>query len=152
MERYPHFFASDKAYVKPIEETYRVKKEESSSLYKWLALAGIPLLLLAGFLGYESGRSQDVAVANQPQTVKEQKFVRTEVPSDQMVISGIRNALAADKLVLPDLADIRITSSNGIVTVSGTVQNAQQHDEILKVVQHVSGVKQVNDFLEVKAA
>ena len=152
MERYPSFFASDKAYAKPIEETYRVKKEEPSSLFKWLALAGIPLLLLAGFLGYQSGRSNEAAIATQPQSVREQTVVKTEIPTDQMVISGIRNALAADKLVIPDLADIHITSSNGIVTVSGTVQTTQERDEILKVVQHVSGVRQVNDFLEVKAA
>lgn len=149
-DRFPHFFATDKTYVRPERPDYVVKKEPSG--LNWLALAGIPLLLALGFLAYQNSKPHDQTTTTSPQVVREDSSMRSMTPADQNLVSKINSALAADSLVAPDLSHISITASKGVVTINGTVPNAKERDEVLKVVQDVSGGSQINNFLEVRSS
>jgi len=152
MQRYPNFLSGDKTYVKPVrvEEPLSVRKEDSFSPLKWLLYAGLPLLIIGGLLGYQIGKVNEAAIMH-PGVVNESTLTRVVTPADQTLINGIRQALMGDRLVVSDLGNVQITSSNGVVTLSGTVQTAQHRDAIVNDVQHVAGVKQINNLLEVRS-
>lgn len=158
--RFPTFFASDgltsddRLALKNREfETVGVERKEKSSALKWLALAGIPILLALGFLAHENSvKTQDEVLLTKPNVVSEDKVVRQIDPADQKLVLAIRDAIAADKLAAPDLPNLSIMSSEGVVTISGRVPTLQDREEILKVVHDSAGVKQINDLIEVSAS
>ena len=157
--RFPNLIASDgltgdRLAVKHREfETAGVEREEKSSALKWLALAGIPILLALGFLAHENSiKMHDETLLTKPNVITEDKFVRQIDPADQKLVLAIRDAIAADKLAAPDLPNLSIMSSEGVVTISGQVPTVQDREEILKVVHDSAGVKQVNDLIEVRSS
>jgi osmotically-inducible protein OsmY len=103
-----------------------------------------------GFLGYENGKMHDQTVTK-PVNVS-QDMIKSDNPADVALVSGIRSALANDELVASDLPNIQIKASNGVVTLSGTVPATLDRDEIVQVVQHSNGVKQINDLIEVRTS
>lgn len=119
-----------------------------STLGKWLLGAGIPLLLLAGYLAYENSKSHDQVKTAPQATVRE--VVVTETPGDRLISLNIRKALLDNDQITTNLDNIRIVTSNNTVTVSGFVSSNQERDVILRIVKENSGSKTVNNQLQVK--
>jgi osmotically-inducible protein OsmY len=63
---------------------------------------------------------------------------------------AIRQALFSNSTLFNDLRNLRISSSNGIVTASGTVANAQERDRVISILNNISGVRQVNNQIEIR--
>lgn len=70
-----------------------------------------------------------------------------EVASDAMLASSIKTKLLAD----PDVAALKIDvdSSNGVVTLTGTVKTAAERDVALRIARDTEGVKSVVDRLKI---
>lgn len=155
LDRFPNFFTAEKLNARPLRSDIDlgVRREEKSSALKWLALAGIPLLLALGFLIHDNSKIRDDTIgARAVPKAGEEMVVKNVKPADQALSLAIRDALAADALVAPDLPNISIDASNGVVTISGTVPSVQDRDEVLKVVQESSGGQQINNLLEVRSS
>lgn len=135
-------FKQDKAFARTRDE----RRTDDSSLFKWLILAALPLLLLAGYLVHENVKtpSQDTVVSP-TQTATAQESSR-----DLQITQNIRSALVSSGTARPALTDIRIETTNGIVTVSGSVPTTQERESIFQIIQNIAGVRQINDQLEVK--
>ncbi len=142
------YSSQEKSYVNQAreDEFARSKKNDSSSLLKWLLLAGIPLVLLASYLAHENSKAAEDRFANQSATAPG----IIETPVDQSISRNIRNALLSNDMISNDAKNIRVETNNGIVTLSGTVASAQEKNAIFRVTQNISGVKQVNDQLIVR--
>ena len=68
---------------------------------------------------------------------------------DVEVTRRIRKALVADKALSTDAKKIEIITSNGKVTLRGTVGNAREQKSVLKKARKTAGVKSVTSELEV---
>jgi len=123
------------------------RQTSDNTLGKWLLGAGIPLLLLAGYLAYENSRTHD-EVRTAPKVVRE--VVVTETPGDRLISLNIRKALLDNDQITTNLDNIRIVTSNNAVTVSGVVASNAERDAILRIVKDNSGSKTVNNQLQVK--
>lgn len=134
-------YASDKPFMRKEE---RVAKDEGSSLFKWLLAIAIPLLLLSLYFGMTKAPEPTSATP----VVQEQ--VVTQTPADQTAAVSIRQALFANRALISDLQNFRISASDGVVTINGSVANAQERDSIGNFIQRINGVKQVNNQLEVR--
>src|SRR2546422_9007277 len=82
----------------------------------------------------------------------------TPTPSDQAenkqdleISANIRKALIADDSLSLNAHNIKIITSNGVVTLRGPVESLQEKAAIEAEVKHVSGVQSVNNMLEVQA-
>lgn len=73
---------------------------------------------------------------------------REESDSDRELTKTIRQALMSDDSISLDGKNIRITSTNGIVTLRGPVANSTEKLEIEKMARQTSGVVLVNNQLE----
>ncbi|HRD55564.1 MAG TPA: BON domain-containing protein [Parachlamydiaceae bacterium] len=127
-------------------------EEEGSSLGKWLLAAGIPFLFLLGYLGthYNTPAVHDNAYStNSNQTLYTTTPAAT-VDSDATLSQNIRKVLLANSQLLNDLRDLRIESSNGTVTLYGTVRTDEQKSLIDRLVERISGVKKIDNKIEVK--
>jgi hypothetical protein len=153
--KFPNFFSgmSERSYGKALRSEEPMRNAEpvsersdlGSNFLKWLLALGIPLAFI---LGYYAGEGMKPAVTT-PTNVNQERVV-TATPADQTMIQTINRALAQDPLITSDLSNLRIISSNGVVTVSGVVPSVQQQDEILKVIRNTSGVQQINNQLVVR--
>jgi uncharacterized protein YjbJ (UPF0337 family) len=137
-------FSTEKPYVRQEEKV--VRKDETSSLLKWLLALAIPLLLLGLYFGSTSRAPEGTTV---PGTVREDGTVIAGNPVDQRLVQTIRQTLLANSAEFPDLRNVRLSASNGVVTVSGSVASAQERDRVVNILQNVSGVRQINNQLEV---
>lgn len=127
-----------------IREERTLRREDTSSALKWLLGLGIPLLLLgAYFLG-----TRNPEVPTTPTTTQE-RMMTIENATDRNLTTGIRNALMQN-LNASDLQFVRITSNNGIVTLTGSVSSQQISNAIEARVQNFNGVRQVNNNLQVR--
>jgi uncharacterized protein YjbJ (UPF0337 family) len=131
------------------------KEEEGSSLGKWLVAAGIPFLFLLGYLGthYNTPAVRDDAYTPNSSTESTQTmYTRTPASSDidNTISQNVRKSLFANSGLLTDLKDVRIESSNGVVTVYGSVKTEDQKALINSLVERVSGVTQVNNKVDVR--
>lgn len=128
-----------------VREERIIRKEESSSnAWKWLLGIGIPLLLLASyFLGTRNPETTTRAPAN-----NQQQFL-VESPADRAISNNVRNALLS-QTTASDLSNLRITTENGIVTLSGSVSSADARDSIVSTAQNLPGVRQVVNNLQVR--
>lgn len=119
-------------------------EEESGSAFKWLAAICIPLLLL-GLLFFNIATPPQPA---NPAAVQEQTVKQT--PGDVVIMTSLRNALTAKKIPNFDVQNVQITSREGIVTLSGSVPNAEVRDSVVNTSQNFTGVKRVIDNLQIK--
>lgn len=138
------FSNSDKPYMRQSDKP--IRREEESSALKWLLALALPLLLLALYLG--TARTPETAPITT--SAYEQATVNAETPADQPIAQAIRQAFASNSAQFQNLSNINFISSNGVVTVSGTVANAQEQDRILNIVNNISGVRRVNNQLEIR--
>lgn len=138
------FTNTDKPYMRQSDRP--VRKEEESSALKWLLALALPLLLLALYLG--TARSPETTTPSTPSGYE--TFVRADTPADQPIAQAIRQAIASNQGQFQNLNNINFTANNGIVTVSGTVASAQEQDRILNIINNISGVRRVNNQLEIR--
>lgn len=150
LEREPKTFAHDKPFVRARDEDLmRAKKSDASSFLTWLLALGIPLLLLASFLMYENSKTPTTFTTNPP-TARDERVISV-TPADRALVDNIRQAFArSGGTVTVDFDNISIQSSNGVVTVNGSVVSEQQKDAIGKIISNINGVRQVNNQLIVQ--
>lgn len=69
--------------------------------------------------------------------------------SDKDITKNIRELLENDDMLSDNAKEIEIETINGNVTLSGTVKSEKERSEIIKHVEKVHGVKNIEDELEV---
>lgn len=89
--------------------------------------------------------SADVAppatAAAQPSTMSE-KDARTDTPSTDVALSEkVREAVLAEKGLNP--RDLRISTQNGVVTLSGKVDEKSDQERMMLVAMSIDGVRSV---------
>lgn len=68
--------------------------------------------------------------------------------TDSAITAAVKSVLLADTST--SSSNINVTTNNGVVTLSGTVQNADAADVAIEKAEAVQGVKDVNSKLVVK--
>lgn len=126
-----------------------VRKDEGSSLLKWILGIGIPLLLALYLFNQMAPSREASRTTTTTPTATEQQVV-AETPADRTLVSGLRDALLANRTFAGDIRNIQIRANNGVVTLSGTVPDAETHDFITSTANRFSGVRQVIDNLQVR--
>jgi uncharacterized protein YjbJ (UPF0337 family) len=132
----------DRAYR---EDEMSMKRKDDSSWLKWLLGLGIPLLLLGT---YYLTMPKTPDVVRTPPVNQEQ--VVAQSPADLAISNGIRNSLIANSNFASDMQNVRITTNNGVVTLSGTVSNPEVRNSLVNTAQNYTGVRQVINDLQVK--
>jgi uncharacterized protein YjbJ (UPF0337 family) len=128
------------------DETWRTRRAEDNTALKWILAIGIPLLLIASYLAYQNARTPQETFA----TARE-AAVFTETPEDRVVSQNIRRALFESDRLTPDtINNIRVETSNGIVTLRGNVPTNQDRDLIQRIVENVRGTRQINNQVQVR--
>jgi uncharacterized protein YjbJ (UPF0337 family) len=134
------------------DDSWRNRNAETPSIGKWLLLAALPLLLLAGYLGtrdYSTVNQDNTFTPARTTTTTQDTFTRGTA-SDQLISQDVRNALLADPTIANDARSIRIDTNNGVVTISGFVSTSSEKQLVTRLLQNVSGIRQVNNQLEVR--
>lgn len=75
---------------------------------------------------------------------------QTASASDRAIVDKIRKALADNSALSPKTKDIKIFSTNGNVTLRGTVANDKERRDIENIAEQVTGVISINNKIEVK--
>lgn len=140
-------FNPNRSYARPEEHERIARKNEGSSLFKWLLALGIPLALLALYFG-SSDMANTTSTTAAP-TSYDRIVVAAQSPADQTLAQSIRQAFMANNIQLQDLRDIRLSASNGTITVTGSVDSAQKRDAIVRVLQNVFGARQVDNRIDI---
>jgi len=74
---------------------------------------------------------------------------QSEKPEDLKVTQNIRKALMSDRSLSINAKNIKIITINGVVTLRGVVNSAEELETIKTIVDAVKGDVSVNDLLEV---
>lgn len=124
------------------------------SLWRWVFGLGIPLLLLISYFNTrEMGSSESAPSVPRTATPADStpgSSVLSPLAADRRLADSIRMTLMSNSAIARDLASIRITSLNGVVTLSGTVPSQEQSDRIFDTVRSLPGVNQVDNQLMVR--
>jgi len=76
---------------------------------------------------------------------------QAENPADREISANIRRAVVADDSLSTNAHNVKIITSNGMVTLRGPVKSAQEKAAIEAKAKQVSGVTRVDNQLEVEA-
>ena len=116
------------------------------------AIAALSLTLTA------CDRNKDTAATTTPGTAADRAMTNADnaanqaggAVSDAAITAKVKTALIAE----PGLSALKIDvdTSNGVVTLNGTIDNQANADRAKTVATNVSGVKSVNNKLSVKAS
>ncbi len=123
------------------------RETDRSSWLRTLLLIGIPLLLLGYYL---ATTTQTTTTQRSPAIGTQEVIVVEEGPVDFLTSQNIFSALTTQNFTPRDLANIKVTTSNGIVTITGIVSSNQQRDLVQRIAQNTPGVVRVNNQLQVK--
>ena len=86
-----------------------------------------------------------------PQDVRSQVQRNTEspkqMPGDKVISAKVQSALLVDERLQG--AGIKVDTSNGLVTLSGTVSDPVQRERAVQIARGVEGVKDVQDAISV---
>lgn len=137
---------SEKRVVRDIDVD---DKEKESTLGKWLLAAGIPLLLLLGYLTLHDTPRNDTTTTG-PTTTTVQNNTDSNTDRDGIISQNIRKNLLSNTQLANDLKNIRIDSSNGVVTINGTVRTEEEKALVTRVSERVAGVNEIKNNLEVR--
>lgn len=127
-----------------VDERSEIRENNASTFFKWLIGLGIPLILLGTYL---STRPADV-VTSPPPVAHEQ--VMQETPGDLVISNGLREALISQEDLSAAMQNIKITTHDGVVTLSGSVSDPEIRDAIIDTAEDFTGVRQVVNLIEVK--
>lgn len=72
-----------------------------------------------------------------------------ESEADQATTRKVRQAIAADSTLSTNAKNIKITTSNGTVTLRGSVDSANEKEVVARKIKEISGVNRVDNQLEV---
>lgn len=76
---------------------------------------------------------------------------QSSAPADVELTRRIREAVVADKSLSTLAHNVKIITVNGLVTLRGPVENAQEKTKIAETAQKLAGTKQIENQLEVTA-
>lgn len=122
-------------------ETSFERKSDGSSFWKWVFGIGIPLILIGTY--FNMNRSE---ISNPSAPASATSMMMT----DQLLVDNVRSTFLANSTLAPDIDAIRITSQNGVVTLSGTVPSAEERDLMVTTAGNVRGVTRVIDQLTIR--
>jgi osmotically-inducible protein OsmY len=74
---------------------------------------------------------------------------QSNAKSDVAITQAIRKAVVADKALSVNARNVKIITTNGMVTLRGPVGSAAEKDTIGAKAQQVAGVKRVDNQLEI---
>lgn len=74
---------------------------------------------------------------------------QSENKADLAISQEIRQKIVADKSLSMNAHNVKIITSGGVVTLRGPVNTAEEKAKISAAAQHVAGVKQVQNQLEI---
>lgn len=138
----------ERTYARPArQEESHMHRSDSTSYLKWILGIGIPLLLLASWLAYDSSREASRQMNNTSTTTT---VMPGQFRGDQATLDNIRAAFMSNNLPISNFPNILITASNGVVTLDGTVSTPQQRDMIYNIVRSSNGVTAVNNRIQVR--
>jgi hyperosmotically inducible periplasmic protein len=128
--------------------------------------AALSLAIAIGVLGGAVGPAQSVESTHSPsaQTAPDNtgrnvrdRSGKTLTPGDQSenkvdreLTRHIRRAVVKDKALSTTAKNIKIITTNGVVTLRGPVKSEGEKEAIMAKAQQIAGDKQVNNQLEVK--
>src|SRR5689334_15333046 len=69
--------------------------------------------------------------------------------SDLAITQAIRKAVVADKALSTNAHNVKIITANGVVTLRGPVNSAEEKETIAAKAKQVAGVKNVDNKLEI---
>ena len=73
-------------------------------------------------------------------------------PEDIKITAAIRRALVGDKSLSMTAKNVKIITVNGVVTLRGPVNNAQEKATIAKLARSAAGKAKIENQIEVKAS
>ena len=120
------------------------------------ALFGLAVTALGGFTACDrtSGADADNTARN-----ARDRNGKTVTPTDQSESEGdraltqrIRKNILDNDALSTNAHNVKIVTANGVVTLRGPVNTAQEKNTVVAAAQMTPGVKRVDDQLEVKAA
>lgn len=76
----------------------------------------------------------------------------TPADADKAITSQIRQQLKNERGLSESASKIDVSTSGGVVTLSGNVSSDQEKQRIIQIVRQIKGVKTINSSLEVKPA
>lgn len=76
-------------------------------------------------------------------------FDQSETEADRMVSQRIRQDIVKDDTLSTNAKNVKVVTNNGVVHLRGPVNSPDEKAKIGKIVENVSGVKSVNNQLEV---
>lgn len=123
-------------------------KREESNFIPWLLGLGVPLLLLATYFLSSPLTTTTAPVADTTPVVQER--VVTETQADRFISDGLRSALISDTSIASEMQNILISTTDGIVTLSGTAPSTDVRDFAVATSKDFAGVRQVIDNIQIK--
>ena len=77
---------------------------------------------------------------------------QSNTPEDLKITTAIRRALIADKSLSITAKNVKIITAEGMVTLRGPVNNAEEKTTIAKLAHSAAGDAKIDNQLEVKAS
>lgn len=74
---------------------------------------------------------------------------QSESAADRTITQQIRQAVVGDDSLSTDAKNIKIITTNGVVTLRGPVNSDRERNEIARKARAISGVKNVDNQLEI---
>lgn len=74
---------------------------------------------------------------------------QSESEADRMITKTIRQAIVSDDALSTNAKNIKIITVNRVVTLRGPVGSAQEKEAIIRKVQDVQGIQNVDNQLEI---
>jgi len=119
---------------------------------KWFAL----IVIVGALVAWRAPVSaQDYAPDNSGKNVRDRDpdavTAGDQAPnkSDVTITQLIRKAVMADDALSTDAHNVKIITTNGVVTLRGPVKNAEEKATIAEKAQHVAGVTRIDNQLEI---
>jgi hyperosmotically inducible protein len=124
------------------------------TMKKLVVLFSLALFVLGGYVG--TAHPGQTAPDNTGVNVRDRNDAtltpgdQSESEADRALTQQIRQAVVGDKSLSTMAKNIKIITIDGVVTLRGPVQNANEKKTIEAKVQHMAGVNKVDNQLEVK--
>ena len=77
---------------------------------------------------------------------------QSENEGDRSITQRVRKAVVDNDALSTNAHNVKIVTENGVVTLRGPVNTPQEENTVVAAAEMTSGVKRVDDQLEVKAA
>ena len=113
------------------------------------------LVMIAVSVWGPAARAADYPADNSGKNVRDRQE-SSPTPGDQSnnkadlaITQAIRKAVVADKALSTNAHNVKIITSNGVVTLRGPVKSPEEKDKVAAKAKSVAGVKSVDNKLEI---